>query len=210
MKRSRITTPKVVMIMSVTLVSTGFVSAQTHTSAPPTPNVVTLAFNAAILQTKEAQRDLGALQIKFAPRQTQLQKLNNEIEELRRQVNNTSAPLNDAERNSKEQAINSKVRLLEREAEDFKSESETASQQAFQRVAQKMYTFVQRYAQQHAYSLILERGSNATPVVWYAANNIDITDEVIKAYDLNSGDGLPETPRNTYGSQHPNPSTVSP
>jgi len=195
--------------MFVALSVTGVIPAQTPTGEP-TPAVVTLAFNAAVLQTREAQRDLAALQIKFAPRQTELQKLNSEIEDLRRQVGSTSAQLNESDKNAREQSINSKVRLLQREAEDFKSESETASQEAFQRVAQKMYSFIQEYAQQHSYSLIVERGSDVTPVVWYAAKNIDITDQIIKAYNLKSGDGPPETPRKSSGSQRQNPPTVSP
>jgi outer membrane protein len=69
-------------------------------------------------------------------------------------------------------------------------------------VAQKLYTFLQDYAKQHAYTLVIDRGSEAAPVVWYAASNADITAELIKAYDLKavtpSGSsmkpGLPSAP----------------
>ena len=43
--------------------------AQAQTSQPATQNIVTVSFNAAVLQTTEAQRELSALQAKFAPRQ---------------------------------------------------------------------------------------------------------------------------------------------
>jgi Skp family chaperone for outer membrane proteins len=49
-------------------------------------NIVTVSFNAAVLQTAEAQKDLGTLQARFAPRQAQLQALDDEVEALRKQV----------------------------------------------------------------------------------------------------------------------------
>ena len=68
----------------------------------------------------------------------------------------------------------------------------------FQKVAQKVYAFLQTYSQQHGYSAVIERGSDAAPVVWYAAGNLDITDELIKAYNTESpaaSAALPTAPR---------------
>ena len=48
-------------------VSKPAIVAQAPTSQPVTQNIVTVSFNAAVLQTTEAQRELGALQVKFAP-----------------------------------------------------------------------------------------------------------------------------------------------
>jgi outer membrane protein len=49
-------------------------------------NIVTLSFNAAVLQTAEAQKNLSALQARYAPKQKQLQALNDEVESLRKQL----------------------------------------------------------------------------------------------------------------------------
>jgi hypothetical protein len=78
-------------------------------------------------------------------------------------------------------------RRLQREAENYKNDTESASQQVFQRVAQKVYSFVQVYAKQHGYTIVIERGSDSTPVVWYVASNVDITDQVVKAYNAKAG-----------------------
>jgi outer membrane protein len=67
----------------------------------------------------------------------------------------------------------------------------------FQQVAQKVFSFLQEFSKQHGYSAVLERGSDAAPVVWYAASNIDITDQIVKGYDAKFGSGastLPEEP----------------
>ena len=47
--------------------------AQVASNPPAAQHIVTLSFNSAVMQTAEAQRELGALQAKLAPRQAQLQ-----------------------------------------------------------------------------------------------------------------------------------------
>jgi hypothetical protein len=51
---------------------------------------------------------------------------------------------------------------------------------------------------------VIERGSDTNPVVWYAAANTDITDDLIKAYNAQanedwpkSGKPLPDAPSHT-------------
>jgi outer membrane protein len=181
--------------------------AQAAQSQPTTPNFVIVNFNAVVLQSAEAQRDLGALQTKFAPREAHLQALNTEVESLRKQLTDTSSKLSQAEQSSRTQALDSKDKQLQREAEDFKSDSQSESQQVFQRIAQKVYTFLQSYSQQHGYPAVIERGSDANPVVWYSAANLDITDQLIKAYNAQSGAAI------SGGANNPvrtNPSKPSP
>jgi outer membrane protein len=147
---------------------------------------VTVAFNAAVLQTAEAQHIFSDLQSKFAPRQTHLQQLNAQIESLKKQINDNAASLSDAEKSAKLHTLDTEERQLQREADDFKGDTDNASQQAFQSVAKKVYAFLQDYAKHHAYTLVIDRGSDTAPVVWYAAANVDITAELIRAYDLKS------------------------
>lgn len=148
------------------------------------PTVVALSFSAAVTQTAEAKRDFGALQTKFAPRQAHLQALNAEVDSLRNQLSASPTTSSDAQRGAKQQSFDLKGRQLQREAEDYKADTDNASQQTFQVVAQKVYAFLQVYAQQHAFSIVIDRGSESNPIVWYAAANVDITEQLIKAYDL--------------------------
>jgi outer membrane protein len=157
--------------------------AQVASNPPAAQHIVTLSFNSAVLGTTEAQRELGALQAKLAPRQAQLQSLNNEVEVLRKQLTDAGDKLGDTERATRERSLETKEKELQRQAEDFRNDSQNESQQVFQKVAQKVYAFLQTYSQHHGYSAVIERGSDAAPVVWYAAGNLDITDEFIKAYN---------------------------
>ena len=175
--RSSIVTPVV-----LTVVFSIYAWSQAAKESVPRA-IATISFNTTVLQTAESQKDLSALQARFAPRQAHLESLNREVEQLRSQLSNRSTSGGDADRSAREQSLNSKERQLQREAEDFKNDSEGASQTAFQTVAQKVYAFVQTYAQKHGYALVIERGSDTAPVVWYAAKDVDITDQVVKAYN---------------------------
>jgi len=159
--------------------------AQSSPSQPATQSIAVVTFNTVVLQTAEAQKELGALQAKFAPRQSQLQALEDEVEATRKQLSDNQ--LSDQERETRQRSLDQKEKQLQRQGEDFRNDSQTESQLLFQRVAQKVYAFLQTYAQQHGYSVVIERGSDAVPVVWYVANNLDITEQLIKAYNAQSG-----------------------
>lgn len=171
----------------------------------PAAGIVTFSFNSAVLGTAEAQRDLDSLRKKLTPRQQQLQKLSDALEAEKKQLTEDNSKLTDAEKAQSISSINVKDKQLQREADNLKSDFETESQQIYQRVAQRLYIFLQEYAQHHAYAAILERGSDSAPIVWYAADNLDITEEVVKAYDHQSGaaaTSLPDKPL-ADRAQHP-------
>ena len=167
--------------------------AQTPVGKPVTQNIVTVSFNDVVLHTVEAQKALSALQAQFAPRQEKLQALNDEVEALRQKIQGTNGKTSDAERATSAATLDRKEKQLQRQADDFRQDSQTESQQIFQQVAQKVFTFLQTYAQRRGYSAIIERGTDASPIVWYVADNMDITEQVIKAYDAQSGAVTPQT-----------------
>jgi outer membrane protein len=108
----------------------------------------------------------------------------------------TNDKVSESERGTRVQTLDKKEKQLQRQVEDFKTDSQTESQQVFQRVAQKVFAFLQTYALQHGYSAVIERGSDASPVVWYAANDMDITGQLIKAYDAQFGATSQQIPAN--------------
>jgi outer membrane protein len=160
-------------------------------ATPPAASIATVSFKAAVLQTAEAQHELSALQTKYAPRQAQIKTLSDQVGEMQKQLQTTGDKLSDAERASREQSLSIKEKQLQRDSDDFNADSQADSQQVFQTVAQKLFAFMQTYAKQHGYSLVVERGSDAAPVVWYAAANLDITDALVKAYNAQSGATAP-------------------
>ena len=199
---SRLVLAALRVMMVVPLPAQGVpVSQGIPAGSPAASSIVIVSFSSAVLETAEAQRDLGALQKKYSPRQQQLEKLNDDIEASKKLLGDSTAKLSEVERSRRLQDLNGKEKQLERDAEDFKNDSQTDSQQAFQRVAQKMYAFLQEYAQQHGYSAVIERGSDAAPVVWYAKNTVDITAQLTTAYNARPGAAVPDLPEKPAASR---------
>lgn len=195
--------PEIFMLPFMVVCAMSAARAQSTNSMPTAPavstpsNIAVINFNAAVLGTAEAQRSMGALQKKYAPREQELQKLNDDIEATKKSLNDAAAKLTDAERNQKLQDLGTKVKQLQREAEDFKNDSQAESQRPFQQVAQKVLSLLQEFSRQHGYAAVVEQGTETAPVVWYTATNVDITDQLIKSYDAKYAVGaasLPEKP----------------
>lgn len=158
-----------------------------QTVPPPTQHVATISLSAAVMQTNEAKRDFGALQNKFAPRQKQIESLSREIDELRKQLNDSKDQLGNAELNARRQAMATRQKQLERNEEDYRNDSQVEGQEAFQRVAQKVFEFLQSYAHDHGYTVVIDRGTDDIPVVLYATQDADITTQLASAYNARSG-----------------------
>lgn len=161
--------------------------AQAGASQMTPTGVVTVSFNTAVLQCAEAQHDLAALQSEYAPRQTEIKTMNDRLENERKQLQASADKLSDLQRSSRERSLNDLEKQLQRKVDDYKSDSQSESQQVYQRVAQKVYAFLQTYAKQHGYSVVVERGTDSAPVVWFALDNLDITNDLVRAYDASAG-----------------------
>ena len=186
------------LVFAIVLCSLGQLKGQT-TALPPAALapaagsfIAVVSFNAAVLSTTEAKQRLGALEQKYSPRQKELQRLNDEVEALRKTVKTNGDGLAQADRNQKLEELAKKEKRLQRESEDLKSDSQVEAQQVFQQLAEKLFPFLQRYSQRHGYTLVLDRGADTAPAVWWAAPNVDITEQVIKGYDAQqSAKGVP-------------------
>lgn len=175
----------------VTLAS-GFVlsaAAQT-TTAPAAPagptKIAVIAFQLAVAQTNEGQRDLADLEKKFQPKQTQLKAQNDEIDTLTKQLQSQSSQLSDTEKTSRAAAIDTKKKQLDRDAQDAQSDFQQEMQDMLNTLASKVYDTLTDYAKQHGFTLVLDVQQQGTPVL-YSADANNITKQVIDAYNVKSG-----------------------
>jgi outer membrane protein len=139
------------------------------------------------MQTNEFQRDVTDLQKKYDPRRVQIKTLSDEIDTLTKQLQAQGAQLSDAERNSRTRAIEEKKKQLDRETQDAQSDFQADMQQIIGDVAQKVGALMSDYAEKHGYTLVLDAGDQQTATVLYAVPAMDITKEIIDAYNTKSG-----------------------
>lgn len=156
-------------------------------SAPAGPaKIAVIAFQVAVAQTNEGQRNFADLQKKYEPKRSQLKTLSDEIDSLTKQLQTQGATLSEAERASRAKTIDEKKKVLQRDAEDAQNDMQGEMQELYNALASKVYDVLASYAQQHGYTLVLDVAQQQTPVL-YASESTNITKAVMEAYNVKSG-----------------------
>ena len=167
----------------------------TSAAAPATPKIAVIAFQVAVGQTNEFQRNFADLQKKYDPKRQQLKARNIEIDIVTKQrqeqgknlVDDMSAPPAPAADRRQEEAASSD------RAGDISNDFQNEMQEMYQGLASKVYDVLSTYAQQHGYTLVLDVAQQQTPVL-YAVDSTNITKPIIDAYNVKSGVPAPPQP----------------
>jgi outer membrane protein len=181
------------LLVVIIMLASGFVlsaAAQTSPASPAGPTkVAVIAFQAAVGQTNEFQRNFADLQKKYEPKRQQLQTMATEIDTLDKQLQAQGDKLSDGERASRAKIIEDKKKQAQRFQDDAQNDLQGEMQETYNGVASKVFDVLSSYAQQQGFTLVLDETSNQqqAPVVLYAGANTDITKAVIDAYNLKSG-----------------------
>jgi len=165
----------------------------TAAAAPATPKIAVIAFQVAVGQTNEFQRNFADLQKKYDPKRQQLKALNDDIDNLTKQLQAQGDKLSDAERATRAKQIDDKKKQLQRDGEDASNDFQNEMQEMYQGLASKVYDVLSTYAQQHGYTLVLDVAQQQTPVL-YAVDSTNITKPIIDAYNVKSGVPAPPQP----------------
>ncbi len=162
--------------------------------------VAVIAFQIAVAQTNEGQRDFADLQKKFDPRRQQLKTETDEVDTLTKQLQTQSASLSAEEQQSRARTIDEKKKKLDRDTQDAQSDFQQAMQDMYNSLASKVYDSLETYAKQKGYTLVLDISQQQSPVL-FASDGCNITKQVIEAYNTKSGipapaaqSGVPEAP----------------
>ena len=168
-------------------------SAVAHTQAAPAAapaavpaKIAVVAFQLAVAQTNEGQRDFGDIQKKYAPKEAALKTLSDEIDNLTKQLQTQGATLSPAEQANRAKVIDEKKKQLDRDSEDARNDFQQDIQDMYNALASKVYDVMQSYAEQQGFTLILDISQQQSPVL-FSANGTNITKQVIDAYNLKSG-----------------------
>ncbi len=189
-------------------------------SAGPT-KVGVIIFQQAVAQTNEGQRNFAQLQQKFEPKRAQLKTQSDEVDALKKQLQDAGSNLSEDERNLRLRTIDEKTKALQRTAEDDQNDFNSAMNDTYQALAQKVYAVLDTYAKQQGYTLVLDASqqqNSQSPVLWLNPAT-DITRAVVEAYNAKSG--VPPQPAATAEPKAPaarrttprtptRPSTTSP
>ncbi len=172
--------------------------------APATTKVGIIDFQRAVVATNEGQREFEALAKKFDPKQQELKTQNDEVENLKKQLQTQGDKLNDEARANLARSIDTKQKTLQRNLEDAQGEVQREQNELFSKVGAKVYKTLEKYAQANGFSVILNytAGDPQSPLLW-AVPQVDVTKEVVDAYNKESGVAPPATPARPVSSSKP-------
>jgi outer membrane protein len=141
--------------------------------------VAVVSVQAAIVGTKEGQRDSKELEAKVQPKQKEFDQRQSELNLLEDQL------LRD---------IDQKKKRLERDMADAQESLGAEQQRLVQGLGQKILSLIEKYGKENGYTLVLDVSNPNTPVL-YSSQAIDITQDIIGLYDkANSGINTPASP----------------
>jgi outer membrane protein len=202
------------LALILTLASGFALSAAAQTPAAPAAapgpaKIAVIAFQVAVAQTNEGQRNFADLQKKYEPRRQQLKALADEIDGLTKQLQASGSTLSPAEQQSKATAVDTKKKQLDRDAQDAQNDFSQEMQDVYNALASKVYDVMQAYAELHGYTLVLDVSQQQSPVL-YAATANNITKDIIDAYNQKSGIPAPPPGAAGAGVDAPKPATHGP
>lgn len=140
---------------------------------------------AAIANTNEGLRDFGALEKKFEPKRTELEKNSKELEALKDQLKNQGDKLNESARADLVKNIEGKQKTLQRSYEDAQAEFGNQQNEIANRIGEKMVKILEDYATKNGYAMVLDVSAQSSPVLWASANT-NITKPIVDAYNAQS------------------------
>ena len=155
-------------------------------AVPASAKIAIINFQQAVAATNEGQRNFAQLRVKFEPKQAQLKAQSDEIDSLKKQLQDAGAKLSEPERDSRLRVIDEKTKSLQRSAEDAQNEASGAMNDMYQALAQKVYAVLDTYSNQNKFTLVLDTSAQQTPVLW-ANGSTDITKQIVDAYNVKSG-----------------------
>jgi outer membrane protein len=160
----------------------------------------TINIEQAIFATNEGQRDFEALSKKLEPKQNELKGMNDEVENLKKQLNTQGDKLSDDARGTLVKQIEDKQKKLERSVQDARDDAQNQQNEIAQRILQKMAPMLVKYAGDNGFGVIMDTSNPWPngPVLW-AGPSVDITKPVVDAYNTQSGVPAPApgTPRSS-------------
>ncbi|HEY6308926.1 MAG TPA: OmpH family outer membrane protein [Candidatus Angelobacter sp.] len=184
--------------------------APSPASGPAPVKIGYVAIQAALANTNEGKKELDALQQKFSPRQAELKNQGDEIEALKKQLQTQGGKLSDEARATLVKNIETKQKTLQRNGEDFQNEVQQVEVELLNRLGEKMQKVLDTYAKANGYAVILDVSNPQTTPVLYGSPTINITKDLIDAYNAQSPVPAPAAKPAGNGAANQPPAAPSP
>jgi outer membrane protein len=164
----------------------------------------------AITSTAEGKQAAAELQSQFAPRQSELSNLQKQMEDIQTRLRTGQSTLSDDEKARLGREGEQLQRTFQRKSQDAQDDFNEAQREIVDRIGRRMIDVLGKYSRDNGFTVILDRSGQTSPVI-FAANSIDVTQEIIRLFDQSypakAAATTPRTPAQTPRAPAPKPQT---
>ena len=151
-------------------------------AASASGKVGVLNIRGAIGSTAEGKQAQAELQSQFAPRQTELENLNKQINDLRQRLAACEGKCSQEQIATLTTQGQRATQQFDRKNNEFTEDQNAALGEVIDRIGRKMVDVLDRYSREHDFTLILDSSAQTNPIL-YAATQIDVTQDIVRLYD---------------------------
>src|SRR5271168_1822513 len=143
-------------------------------SGPPPTKIGVINIQLAIVNTNQGKRDFDALTKKFEPKRAELAILNDEVEKLKKDLQDKAATLSEDEKNSRARIIDRKSKDLQHQLEDAQSDFNNQSNEVAAAIGNKMLDLVDKFARTNGIAVVLDVSNQQQSQVLWAHETVNI------------------------------------
>jgi outer membrane protein len=151
-----------------------------QTPQPTKVGVVDL--QSVIIKTRDGEKAAADMKTRFAPKQSELEKKQQDIAALQTQLRNGQNTMSDVNKQKLMRDIDSRSSLLKRDTEDANADVEQDQQRVMGELIPKIMSVLNKYATENGFAVVLDISSQQTPIL-FASNTVELTRQIIDAYD---------------------------
>jgi len=136
----------------------------------------------AIVSTAEGKQASAELQSQFASRQTELENLNKQINDLRTRLQACEGKCSQEEMSRLQRQGEFLTKQLDRKNNELQEDVNAAQTEVIDRIGRKMIDVLDRYSRENGFVAVFDSSAQNSPLLYKSAS-IDLTQEVVRLYD---------------------------
>jgi len=168
--------------LAVSLLTLALASGTAWAQAAPQVKIGVIDMQSALLSTKDGQKAAADLKAKFAPKQQEFQKREQELAAKQEQYRKTENTISDEAKATLARDIDAMTKTLQRDADDARQDAEQEQQRVLNELGQKMMQVLQKYATEHQLTMVMDVSGQPNNIL-FASSTIEITRDIIAMYD---------------------------
>jgi outer membrane protein len=136
----------------------------------------------AIVSTSEGKQASAELQSQFASRQTELENLNKQINDVRTRLQACEGKCSQDEMGRLQRQGEFMTKQLDRKNNELQEDVNAAQTEVIDRIGRKMIDVLDRYSRENGYVAVFDSSAQNSPLL-YKSTSIDLTQEIVRLYD---------------------------